>query len=599
MVVNGQFLRSAAFPYLSEVTYSLETSDFTNIRRRYLEPLHGGYKKLRSEDGAYWDLHGEGRLVLIAAVFQCLLHMGCVVVEKDLRTLMPHLVSFLHDLMLIVAVSLLFAVAGRLSPARFRFTLRIGATSCLLALMLILASYPRFLRAYLAFPVNIFATDAGSSRVFLDYVGLAAFWPIALAAIAGVFALVVPFQFRVVRRTWVVTGFLIILVSLLSLFTPSPQPFLFSMQQEFTDRLGGDSRAVPRLKRALERSNSSACSVSSSLVLSNPLRADHLLLIVLEGVTARTFEDEFMTRRNGFYERVRPYAAYFSHYYSTNLDSYPSLIAMLTSRQVPYLAYADESLYTAVNHAANLTRTLRAQGSRTMFVCTAAYQPFVPTRRDWDRIVHRDQLGSLEGWARIDSNRIDAGVEDRAALSLIFDFMTGGERSFVLHELVFGHSTEWRSASGKSQLEYYDLYLNEVLDNLQHRGLDGRTLLVIVSDHGDRAKSSSMENYRVPLLVVGRSVTPLRDDRFRSHLDIQAIVAHYLSGAALPSPRQESYVVGSSERWVYGRISADGEHLFIDDRTGRILSQRGSRDPLQFYHQFQAVVDEFDGCYGK
>jgi phosphoglycerol transferase MdoB-like AlkP superfamily enzyme len=98
--------------------------------------------------------------------------------------------------------------------------------------------------------------------------------------------------------------------------------------------------------------------------------------------------------------------------------------------------------------------------------------------------------------------------------------MTTGKRSFVLHELIFGHSTEWRVATGKRQLEYYDLYFNDILNQLERRGLDERTLLIIVSDHGDRAKSSNMENYRVPLLIVGSGVTPLKDDGFRTHLDI-------------------------------------------------------------------------------
>lgn len=554
--------------------------------------------KWLQEDKNTESLSAEARLVFIVAAFQFLLHLGCVFSGKDLRMLMPHLVSFLHDLMLITAVYLLFAVAGLKSPARFRFTLRIGAIVCLFALALVLAGYPRFLREYLAFPVNIFATDAGSSKVFLNYVGLPAFWPVALAAASGVFALVVPFRSLLGRRTLVFGGLFVILISLLSLAVPSPQPLLFSIREEFSDRTGS-SRAVPRLKRSMERPADQACAVSIPVGLSEPFRADHVLLIVLEGVTSGAFEREFMTIKNGFYERVKAHAAYYGQYYSTNLDSYPSLIAMLTAEQVPYMAYSADDLYGAVNRVPNLARILREQGFQTMFVCNAAFQPFIPTRHDWDRIVHRDQLGSLDGWVSIGSNRVEAGTEDRAAIPTIVGFMTTGKRSFVLHELIFGHSTEWRVATGKKQLEYYDLYFNDILDQLEHRGLDRRTLMIIVSDHGDRAKSSSMENYRVPLFVVGKSVTPFSDKGFRNHLDIQAILTHYLSGVALPLDREASLVVGSSERWVYGGLSKQGDHVFVDDRTGRILSQRGNRDPLQLYHRFQAVVDKFGSCYGK
>jgi hypothetical protein len=542
----------------------------------------------------------EGRLILVFSAFQLLLHLGYFVVQTDPRMLMPHAVAFLHDLLLIFAVFFGFAVASRVFPAPLRPTLKIMAIICLFGLGLLLASYPHFLREYLAFPVNIIGTDLGSARVFLkEYAGVAALWPIAFAVVAGSIALVVPLRVHLSARMYMVGGLVLGLVAVLTLPRLSPQPFVYSLQKEFVSRLGRDGRAVPPLKRPMSGSDGLIPSVSSALDLAKSFRADHVLLIVLEGITAQAFENEFMAQRDGFYARVKARAAFFSQYYATNLDSYPSLIAMLTSVQVPYLAYADESLYGAVNNAPNLTRTLRAKGFRTLFISTYAHQPFVPTRNDWDRVMDRGDLGSLDGWVSLGSSRMEAATEDRAALPAIFEFMAASKRSFVVHELVYGHSPEWRAVTGNRQLAYYDLYLNDIFDHLLANGLDSRTLMVIVSDHGDRAKASSIENYRVPLLVVGNDVCPFKDDGFRSHLDMQAIVAHYLTGTALPSAREELFVVGSSERWVYGQISREGEHVFLDDRTGRILSQRGNRDPLQVYRLFQATVDKFGSSYGK
>jgi hypothetical protein len=65
--------------------------------------------------------------------------------------------------------------------------------------------------------------------------------------------------------------------------------------------------------------------------------------VVLEGVTTARFEQEFLTRPQGYYAHVRDRSVYFDEYHTTNLDSYTSLIAMLTSVQVPYRAYADPS----------------------------------------------------------------------------------------------------------------------------------------------------------------------------------------------------------------------------------------------------------------
>ena len=513
---------------------------------------------------------------------------------------MPHAVAFLHDLLLIFAAFLGFVVAGHVFPARMRPALKITAITCLFGLGILLASYPRFLREYLAFPVNIMATNLGSMGVFLkEYAGLAALWPITLAVAAGSIALVAPLRVHLSARMCMVGGSILALIAVLTLPRLSPQPFVYSLQQEVVSRLGSDGRAVPSLKRPVSGSDGLTRSVSSALDLANSFRADHVLLIVLEGVTAQAFENDFMAQKDSFYERVKTRAAYFSRYYATNLDSYTSLIAMLTSVQVPYLAYADESLYGAINNASNLTRTLRAQGFRTLFISTYAHQPFVPTRNDWDRVMDRGDLVSLDGWVSLGSSRMEAATEDRAALPAIFEFMEAGNRSFVVHQLVYGHSPEWRAVMGNSQLAYYDLYLSDILDYLLAKGLDSRTLMVIVSDHGDRAKASSIENYRVPLLVVGNGVSPLTDDGFRSHLDMQAIVAHYLTGTAFPSAREELFVVGSSERWVYGQISKEGEHVFIDDRTGQILSLNGNRDPVQVYRLFQAIVNKFGSSYGK
>jgi hypothetical protein len=332
--------------------------------------------------------------------------------------------------------------------------------------------------------------------------------------------------------------------------------------------------------------------------MSEPLTANHVFLIVLEGVTAADFENEFI-KESKFLARVSDRATYFHRYYATNLDSYTSLIAMLTSVQVPYRAYADESLYGAVNQTANLTRSLRDLGFFTLFVSTYAHQPFVPTRNDWNRVMDRGDLPSHEGWVSLGSSRMEAATEDRAALSTIVDAAAAHPKTFVLHELVYGHSTEWRAKTGQTQLAYYDVYLLDLLDRLEAKGLGSRSLFVIVSDHGDRAKASVAENYRVPLLVVGTHGLPGGDVEFRSHLDLERIVASYLTRSALPPPRKETHVVGSTERWVYGSIKADRDHLFIDDQTGAVLSSRGGPDASRLRDTFQSSLSEFGSLYGR
>jgi len=512
---------------------------------------------------------------------------------------MPHVVAYLQDVILLAGWYAGVAAIGHLFHGRTRIVMQYSATIGLFGIGVGLASYPRFLREYLVFPVNIFAADSGSAWVLIkEYLGLSSLWPVAVACVLGMAVIAISVQTRWPRRVSVLTYVIIVGFVAASLALPSPHPFVHSVQQQLKFSFGPDKRVVPALRRPPAGSEGDK-GLSLPQIHTDSLRADHVLLIVLEGVTSDAFEQEFLARNDGFYSRVKDHALYFSQYYATNLDSYTSLIAMLTSIQVPYRAYADEKLYRAVNRASNLTRSLRQVGCHTLYICTCAHQPFIPTRTDWDRILHRGDLPSLEGWVSLGSSRMEAATEDRAGLSTIEESVAATSRSFVLDELVFGHTPEWRARTGMTQLAYYDAYLNDLLDRLEARDLASRSLLVIVSDHGDRVKASSATNYRVPLLIVGQTVCPGMDESFRSHLDLQSIVISCLSGDAMPAPRSRVYVVGSTERWVYGVISGGGQHLFLDDVTGRVLSHCGSLDPSEVQEGFQTTLDEFGIRFGR
>ncbi len=73
----------------------------------------------------------------------------------------------------------------------------------------------------------------------------------------------------------------------------------------------------------------------------------------------------------------------------------------------------------------------------------------------------------------------------------------------------------------------------------------------------------------------------------------------YLTGIALPPSRSDVYVVGSTERWVYGVIAEGGEYLFIDDETGKVLSVHGNLDPLAVSRDFHSSLDAFGVRFGQ
>jgi hypothetical protein len=545
------------------------------------------------------DGERETRLILAFSAWQFVMHLWQCVASGDPRLGTPHAIAYLHDLLLLGALLMFTRVVRRFTPRRLRSGGEIFSVAILLITGALLAIYPQLLREYLAFPVNIFASGGGSARVLLtEYLGLWQLWPVGVAFVIAFAALVAPVRLPEWRRARLVFWTIVVVLGIVTL-PRSPHPFLHSLKAEAVDLFARSQRAVPSLQRPPRRTKTAPAATRASLAIGEPLTADHVFLIVLEGVTSADFEKDFLNVDSKFFSRVSDRAAYFRRYYAINLDSYTSLIAMLTSVQVPYRAYADESLYDAVNQTANLTRSLRDLGFFTLFVSTYEHQPFVPTRSDWNRVMDRGDLPSLEGWVSLGSSRMEAATEDRAALSTVVDTAAAHPRTFVLHELVYGHSTEWRATTGQTQLAYYDSYLRELLDRLEAKGLGPRSLLVIVSDHGDRAKASVAENYRVPLLVVGSHVPPGGDAEFRSHLDLQSIVASYLTKTALPPPRTETYVVGSTERWVYGDIKANGDYLFIDDEAGAVLSARGSLDASKVRETFQSSLNGFGVLFGQ
>jgi len=272
---------------------------------------------------------------------------------------------------------------------------------------------------------------------------------------------------------------------------------------------------------------------------------------------------------------------------------------MVTAIQVPFRAYGDESLFINVNDAPSLCQDLQNKGFYNAFISTYEYQPFVPTRKNWNKIYERKDLPNIDGWLSLESSRMESATEDKAAISTVVDLLVSHDRTFVLHELVYGHSIDWKAKTGKTKMVYYNEYLVDLTDKLVELNLLDNTLLVIVSDHGDRAKPSVIENYRVPLLVLtNQNKYEVRDDLL-SQLDLSKVIYHYIASDEHPKSREDMFLVGSTERWIYGKLNKDKSYLFIDDPSGTVLNQFGGMEASEVRDEFQNRLDVFNMKYGK
>ncbi len=539
------------------------------------------------------------KLFFLYLFYQLLLHAHFSLVSNDPRLLIPHVIAYLHDITLLGIVTAVGYFATAVSPTGFRQTVNKAGSVFITIVGILLASYPKILREYLAFPVNIFESDLGSAKILIsDYLGITALLPALIALILFVLVLFISKDLRISNKIKL-TGLIIILITFaFTLKGPSPQPFVFSLQKKIESIIKNEKRPVPSLTRSYSKSK--IVDDKNALTFSNKTIAKykHIVLIVLEGVTSKDFEKEFLTISNGFYQQNKSNAVYYKNYYATNLDSYTSLISMLTSVQVPYRAYADEHLFNNVNNASSITQDLHNRGFYNIFICTCEYYPFVPIRSYWDKIYKRKDLPSINNWLSLGSNRVESATEDKAAISTMINNIKSHEKTFVLHELVYGHSPEWRAKTGKTQLSYYNEYLVELSEMLKEENLLSKTLFVIVSDHGDRAKSSEIDNYRVPLLVVGDSITCQIREELLTHLELPKIIYHYAASDDHPASSEEIFFVGSTEKWVYGKMNKQDEYLFINDRAGAILSQKGGLMAIKVRNEFQNYLDGFNAKYG-
>ncbi len=533
---------------------------------------------------------------------QFLLHGWALASMRDPRMLLMHGVAFIYDLFLLATAVVALEGLCRATPKRWRRTAELGARGILFAVGLVLTSYPLILAEFLCFPVNVFSVDLGVTGFFLTHIlGWRGAGLMVGAAALAILSLRHPFSVSIPRRRWLLGGLAVLCLSgaVLGLMgrgpiSIQPNPLIYSGQEILRDWFTRGRRVVPRPTRPVAPQGPAVAPLDPSpLEAAVDFRYDHVLLLAMETVNESQFAPFVLGRKDGFCEALRDRAAYFRHYYATNLDSYTSLIAMLTSVQVPYRAYEMPEFFDPVNGAPNMIGALAGKGWSSLFLCTAEYLPFVPVHDFWSATISGRYLPGKERWVSVGQNLVEAGTEDKAAIPSILSFMKAHPRTVIMQEMVFGHSPRWKMLTGKGQLEYYDEFFRELHEETVKAGLAERTLFVIVADHGERKDSAVAENYHVPLLLVGQKVEPCVQDGMFCHLDLQQIVGHYLCGLPEPRPREQVLVIGHSGRWVYGQIALGGRQIFLDALDGTVLSRQGDLPVHDVFARFQAAVDFF------
>ena len=555
-------------------------------------------------------------LAVLSTASQFLTHSWWQIQSGNPSWIWPRLASWLQDA---VIIFILYAAGAKLLKTFGSGSIRRYATifyiiicsfaGCLLML------YPRHIPDFINFPVNIFFVDAGVAKEFAAmFISRAEMLILPAIALTIIFISYSLGHINLFRTDPVFNSIFFIAASSCLFIQPS-NPVIFSVQESIVSGLFGGGRQFPlivqpdKFRPGKTDGEAAARTLGSDFFTDinsagelyenfpSSKKINHIVVIVMETVESNRFISELLEDKNTFIGSGKEEFRYFSKYFTSNLDSYTSLIAMLTSVFVPFRAYSDAEAYSRVQAAPNLASALKRTGAACMFVSTALNQPFIPVRGEWDKILTRDSLPDDPSMAHIDSPPIESAVEDRAAATAIVEFMRSKSRTFVMHECVYGHTQAWSDLTGKPQLEYYDLYARELAEKITAANLRQETLLIMVADHGSRQDPAEFENYRVPLIMWGPVIKPGVDDRFLSHLDFSGLVAEALSENAWRPSQKPILTVGHSGKWVYGEICSEGKFQFLDNLRGIVLSHRGFQNPIQLNEKFQRYLNYFSSRF--
>ncbi len=507
------------------------------------------------------------------------------------------LVSFIQDLFLLLLVYFLWRTGDRLFPGSRKIT-RGFFFAAFLPLLLFNGLYSPFLSDLQNFPLNLFAVELNlalffwrnfltGKRVLLIGAWFLVFLATSLRGNPG------PGPGpRLKKACWLVS-----FIAIVTLLANPINPLLFSAAEEYRGFFSGKRAGnVRRLAPPNPIKGGSRGNLDRSFTDYPKIAPcyDRVVLFVMESIPFRSFAG-----RPADIEALDPTGKgswrSFSRYHTTNLDSFTSLLAILNSVFIPFQAYVNEEKYRFLDHGENLVRFFSGNGFKTHFVTSFGSHQirFAPDVPDWTDLHFVEDVRADPRFICVTSNPVEWAAEDLAALEPLLARLASAPRVFIFQEMVYGHTPEWVARTGKTPLEYYRAYFRKFFVTAAARNLLDRTLVVICSDHGPREDQWEPESYHIPLLFWASGLASGTDDRFLCHLDLKDLLLEELGRLPGPKPRSETWLVGHSGEYLYGRLLASGGGTLISNHSLNVKSSESPEEVAAFHQAFQAYLHAF------
>lgn len=553
------------------------------------------------------------KLVLNSIIILLIAKIYFIFVSNTSQLIIPYIISFLQDSTILILNYFLFSLIFLIGA--FKKTIKILFFSIHFLIFFTSIIYTKFLSDFLNYPINILQINI--DLVFFFFKNFITIENIIIIGLVIGFTLLVSkfFPNEELTQKKVKYFFIIILILFLpTLLRPAINPILYSGFEESKNFIH-QSNYKGKITHINTDLNNSSLNLSKkefifidkritnneldNIVLSNP-NYQKILVFVME---SQNYED--IKKENDFkitFEKAGYACEKYNNYYTTNLDSYTSLISILNSILIPYQAYASKTDYNFINNKTNLAELFLKNNYKTIFISTYNENPFIPDKNYWNEIIERKDINETNHLC-LNINKIDSACEDKTAIDKIINETESNNKLFLMQEMVYGHLFRWEEKTKIKPIDYYNSFFEELLIKLNNTNLSQKTLIIITSDHGKREDATNINNYHIPLYLCANNIEKKENNQFLSHINFKDIILEKMINQKIENFDDKLFIVGSSNVWNYGLIqpntkilnnSLNVSYIFINDKTLKVKTNMNETDVINFSNKFKDYIIYFN-----
>jgi glucan phosphoethanolaminetransferase (alkaline phosphatase superfamily) len=296
-----------------------------------------------------------------------------------------------------------------------------------------------------------------------------------------------------------------------------------------------------------------------------------VILFVMESITVKELARD-CADSSCFPQKYANITHSYKNYYAANQDSRTGILSLLYSAFIPFPAYADRDVeqYEFIGKSKSFLDALHQSGYTTAFSASLSDRERVIMDMPWKKVFRLSEEEAKGGgkFVCLHPYEFEKSCEDRILFDRIMNFVSHDPRPFLMHEFVYGHSSQYNEIEKKTSSRYYSEFISDVISGLEARGLLDETLIIVTSDHGirDRAAMTETESYHIPLLFIQKNFRRSENSAFVSPIDFRRIFAAEERGEVIPSTRKILPIMGSTGSAMTGILHGVTGLVLIKNR---------------------------------